>query len=193
MAQINTIPDGSHALFLTVWPDRIVVDRVDVIHGGEPVAAPWVIKWPNDGSASFEARGKGVPAPQFAPDAKATARKIAGSDRSGRKLAQIEVRFPPAQSTATTPRAYDYEVRAVLRKALVTRIVATKRVYSPKCYWPEKYDTGDVTCLFGRFEIPNDHDSVTFEVRPLNAWGVAGEPIMTEPATYDKAKVLYPF
>ena len=39
MQQINTIPDGSHALFLTIWPDRIVVDRVDVIHGGEPVAA----------------------------------------------------------------------------------------------------------------------------------------------------------
>lgn len=193
MAQINTIPDGSHALFLTIWPDRIVVDRLDVIRGGEPVAAPWIIKWPNDGSASFEARGKGVPAPQFAPGAKATVRKIAGSDRSGKKLAQIEVRFPTAQSTSATPRAYDYEVRAVLRKALVTRIVATKRVYSPKCYWPEKYDTGDVTCLFGRFEIPNDHDSVTFEVRPLNAWGKPGEPIMTEPATYDKAKVLYPF
>lgn len=193
MAQINTIPDGSHALFLTIWPDRIVVDRVDIIHGGEPVATPWTIKWPNDGSASFEARGKGVPAPQFAQGAKTTAQKIAGHDRSGKALAQIEVRFPTAPSTATTPRAYDYEVRAVLRKALVTRIVASKRVYSPKCYWPEKYDTGDVTCLFGRYEIPNDHDSVTFEVRPLNAWGVAGEPIVTEPATYDKAKVLYPF
>ena len=118
---------------------------------------------------------------------------IDGQDRAGNKLKQIEVRFPPAQSTAKTPRAYDYEVRAVLRKALVTRIVSTKRVYSPKCYRPEKYDTGDVICLFGRFEIPNDHDSVVFEVRPLNAWGVAGEPIMTEPATYDKAKVLYPF
>ena len=193
MAQLNTIPDGSHALLLTIWPDRIVVDRVDIIHGGEPVAPPWSIKWPNDGSASFEARGKGVPAPQFAPGAKATARKIDGHDRTGKALTQIEVRFPPAPSTATTPRAYDYEVRAVLRKALVTRIVATKRVYSSKCYWPEKRDTGDVTCLFGRFEIPNDHDSVTFEVRPLNAWGVAGEPIVTEPATYDKAKVLYPF
>ena len=193
MQQINTIPDGSHALVLTIWSDRIVVDRVDIIHGGEPVAAPWVIKWPNDGSASFEARGKGVPAPQFASGAQVTARKIAGSDRSGKKLAQIEVRFPPAKSTDTTPRAYDYEVQAVLRKALVTRIVATKRVYSPKCYWPEQYDTGDVTCLFGRFEIPNDHDSVTFVVRPLNAWGVAGAPIESAPATYDKAKVLYPF
>ena len=72
----------------------------------------------------------------------------------------------------------------MLRKALVTRIVATKRVYSPKCYWPEQYDTGDVTCLFGRFEIPNDHDSVTFEVRPLNAWGKPGEPIMTESVAF---------
>ena len=32
-----------------------------------------------------------------------------------------------------------------------------------------------------------------FAVRPLNAWGKHGEPIMTESATYDKAKVLYPF
>ena len=50
-----------------------------------------------------------------------------------------------------------------------------------------------MTCLFGRFEIPNDHDSVTFEARPLNAWGAAGEAIESEPGAYDKAKVLYPF
>ena len=81
----------------------------------------------------------------------------------------------------------------MLRKALVTRIVSTKRVYSQKCYWPEQYDTGEVVCLFGRFEIPNDHDSVTFVVRPLNAWGVAGPAIESTPATYDKAPVQYPY
>ena len=193
MAKMNTVLDGSHVLFMTIWPDKIIVERVDVVNGGESVAVPWVIPWPNDGSASFEARGKNAPVPQFAQGAKVQAKMIDGEDRAGNKLKQIEVRFPPAQSTETTPRAYDYEVRAVLRKALVTRIVSTKRVYSTKCYRPEKYDTGDVICLFGRFEIPNDHDSVTFEVRPLNAWGVAGEPIFSEPATYDKAKVLYPF
>ena len=193
MAQLDTVLDGSHVLVMTIWSDRIVVERVDVVNGGELVAAPWVIPWPNDGTASFESRGRNAPVPQFAPGSKVTAQMIDGQDRAGNKLKQIEVRFPPAQSTAKTPRAYDYEVRAVLRKALVTRIVSTKRVYSPKCYRPEKYDTGDVICLFGRFEIPNDHDSVTFEVRPMNAWGVAGEPISSEPATYEKAKVLYPF
>jgi len=193
MAKMNTVSDGSHALFMTIWTDRIEVERIDMIHGGEPVAAPWIIPWPNDGTASFGLRGKNAPVPQFVSGAKATARMTDGQDRAGNKLKQIEVRFPSAQSTATTPRAYDYEVRAVLRKALVTRIVSTKRVYSPKCYLPEKYDTGDVTCLFGRFEIPNDHDGVTFEVRPLNAWGDAGAKIESEPATYDQAKVLYPF
>jgi hypothetical protein len=81
-------------------------------------------------------------------------------------------------------------VQAVLHKALVTRIVSTKRVYSSKCYLPERYDTNDVTCLFGRFEIPNNHDSVTFEVRPLNAWGRAGKPIISAPAEYDRADEL---
>lgn len=190
MAQIDTVMDGSHLLFMTIWPDRIVVERIDVIHGCEPVASPWVIPWPNDGSASFEVRGTGVPAPQFAPGAKVSARMVDGHDRAGNKLRQIEVRFPMARSTMATPRAYDYEVRAVLDKGVVSRIVSTKRVYSPKCYWPEKYDIGDVTCLFGRFEIPNNHDSVTFEVRPLNAWGVAGDAIKSEPAAYDPGRPL---
>ena len=190
MAQIDTVMDGSHLLFMTIWPDRIVVERIDVIHGGDLVAEPWVIPWPNDGSASFEARGTGVPAPQFAKGAKVSARMIKGQDRAGSKVRQIEVRFPMARSTATTPRAYDYEVRAVLRKGVVSRIVSTKRVYSPKCYWPEKYDIGDVFCLFGRFEIPNNHDSVTFEVRPLNAWGVAGDAIKSEPTAYDPGRPL---
>lgn len=193
MAQLNTMPDGSHALFLSIWPDRIVVDRVDVFHDGEPVAPPWTIPLPNDGSASFEVRGRGAPVPRFADDAKVEAKFIDGHDRAGNALRQVEVRFPPAQSTANSPRAYDYEVQAVLRKALVTRIVSTKRVYSQKCYWPEQYDTGDVVCLFGRFEIPNDHDSVSFVIRPLNAWGAAGPAIESEPATYDKAQVQIPY
>ena len=193
MQRLDTLPDGSHALLMSIWPDRIVVDRVDIFHDGEPVAPPWTIRWPNDGSASFEARGQGAPVPRFADDAKVTAKLIDGQDRAGNALRQIEVRFPPAQSTADSPRAYDYEVQAVLRKALVTRIVSTKRVYSQKCYWPERYDTGDVVCLFGRFEIPNDHDSVTFVVRPLNAWGAAGPAIESEPAAYDKAPVQIPY
>lgn len=96
--------------------------------------------------------------------------------------------FPVARSTATTPRAYDYEVQAVLKKALVTRIVSTKRVYSPKCYLAEARDADEVACLFGRFEIPDDHDSITFVVRPLNAWGVFGAEIRSEPAAYDNVR-----
>ena len=96
--------------------------------------------------------------------------------------------FPVARSTATTPRAYDYEVQAVLQKALVTRIVSTKRVYSPKCYLAENRDANEVVCLFGRFEIPDDHDSITFVVRPLNAWGVFGAEIRSEPAAYDNVR-----
>ena len=189
MKPVYTVDDGSHALVMTIWADRIVIDRIDVVHGGEPVAAPWVVKWPKDGRASFEARGEGVPAPQFAEGASVRVTKIPeGRDRAGNKVWQLEVRFPAAKSTATTPRAYDYEVQAVLKKALVTRVVSMKRVYSPKCYLAEERDTGDVVCLFGRNEIPDDHDSVTFVVRPLNAWGIAGDAIKSTPAAYDNAR-----
>jgi len=193
MAQIDTRTDGSHALVLSVYADRLVIERLDVVHGGEPVAPPWIVPWPNDGSASYAARGRTAGVPRFAPGAKVSVARRRGKDRAGTATDQVVVSFPPANPTAATPRAYDYEVTAVLSKGVVSRIVAQKRVYSPKCYWPAKYDMNDVTCVFGRAEIPDNHESVTFEVRPANAWGVAGDAIASEPDTYWAKGALYPF
>lgn len=82
---------------------------------------------------------------------------------------------------------------AVLSKGVVSRIVSQKRVYSAKCYWPERYDTNDVVCVFGQNEIPDNHESVKFVVRPMNAWGKAGEPIESEPDSYWPKGAQYPF
>lgn len=193
MAQLDTTKDGSQALVMSVYPDRLVFERIDVLHNGEPVAEPWTVPWPNDGSAAYEVRGKTAGVPQFAPGARVAVATRRGKDRAGHETDQVVVTFPPARSTKTTPRAYDYEVTAHLSKGVVTRIVSQKRVYSPKCYWPEPYDTNDVTCVFGRAEIPDNHESVTFSVRPLNAWGKGGDAIESAPAAYWSKGALYPF
>ena len=193
MDQIDTRFDGSHALIVSVYRDRLVVERIDVLHDGEPVAEPWTVRLPNDGSADYEVRGRTAGVPQFAADAKVSVTKRVGKDRAGNKGDQVVVSFPPAQSTKTTPRAYDYEVTAVLSKGVVSRSVSQKRVYSPKCYWPEQYDANDVICVFGRTEIPDNHESVKFVVRPMNSWGKAGEPIESKPDAYWSKGPLYPF
>jgi len=193
MAPLDTEPDGSHVMVVSVFEDRLVVERIDVFHSGEAVAEPWTIPWPNTGAASFEVRGRDRVAPQFAPDARIRVACAHGLDRARKEVDQIVVRFPPAHATPLTPRAYDYEVSAVLSKGLVTRTVMAKRVYSPKCYWPERYDTNDVVCVFGRHEIPADHDAVTFIVRPLDAWGHPGASISSAPASYWPVHPLYPF
>ena len=181
--------DVGHAMVVSVYRDRLVIDRVDICRDGEPVAAPWTVPWPNDGSAAYERRGVGAPVPRFAADAKVSVAKRRGKDRAGNETDQVVVSFPPARA----PRAYDYEVTAVLSKGVVTRIVSQKRVYSPRCYWPERYDTNDVVCVFGRTEIPDNHESVKFVVRPMNAWGRAGEAIESVSDEYWSKGPLYPF
>jgi len=189
MEPLGTHLDGSHALVVSVHQDRLVIDRIDVLHGGEAVAAPWTVALPNDGSAAYERRGESAPVPCFEQGTKVSVAKRRGRDRNGEETDQVVVSFPPAQS----PRAYDYEVTAMLKKGVVSRIVSQKRVYSPKCYWPTRLDTNDVSCVFGRFELPDNHESIKFLVRPMNAWGVGGPAIESAPGEYWRKGALYPF
>ena len=192
MEQLDGLADG-HAMIVSVYPNRLLIERVDILHNGEPVAEPWTVPWPNDGSAAYEVRGKTAGVPRFGAEAKVSVATRRGKDRAGTETDQVVVSFPPALSTQATPRAYDYEVTAILSKGVVSRIVSQKRVYSPNCYYPEQYDTNDVVCVFGRAEIPDNHESVKFVVRPMNAWGAAGEPIESDPAAYWPKGALYPF
>lgn len=193
MVPLSTRFEGSHALVVSVYRDRLFIERLDIQHGGEPVAEPWTVKLPNDGSSAYEVRGKTAGVPRFAAGAKVSVAKRRGKDRAGNECDQVVVSFPSAGSTKATPRAYDYEVTAVLSKGVVSRVVSQKRVYSPKCYWPERYDTNDVVCVFGRAEIPDNHESVKFVVRPMNAWGKAGGAIESVPDEYWSKGALYPF
>ena len=181
--------NGSHALVVSVYGDRLVIERIDVLHDGEPVAEPWVVRWPNDGSSAYEARGTAAGVPQFAAGTKVSVAKRFGRDRAGVATNQVVVSFPPTCS----PRAYDYEVTALLSKGAVSRVVSQKRVYSPRCYCPERYDTNDVICVFGQPEISDNHESVKFVVRPMNAWGKAGEPIESESVECWPKAPLYPY
>ena len=183
MSRIDT-RDGSQGFVMSLYDNRIVIERREFAKGGE-VAPPWVVPIPNDGSMSFEARAARAAVPQFAKGTEVTVREIHGKNRSGRATDQLSVEFPPINGGRGLPRAYDYEVTAILKKAYVRRIVGSKRVFSPKCHLAPEHDTGPVVCLFGKEELPSDHDTLEFEVVPANAFGARGEPIRSEPRSFN--------
>ena len=184
--------DGHQGLVMSVYADRIVFERRE-FHYGEAVAEPWVVPWPNDGSASYERRKARAGVPQFPADAAVSVRSLRGKDRRGRPTDQLEVAFPAARAVAGTPRPFDYEVRAVLTKGDVTRIAASKRVFSPKYYLADGRDTNAVTCVFAKAEIPSNRDALVFEVYPLNGFGAAGRPIASAPYLADRTPPANPW
>ena len=192
MPSLSPWADGHQGLIMSVYADRIVFERRE-FQFGEAVAEPWVVPWPNDGSMSYGRRKARAGVPQFAAGASVSVRSVRGKDRKGTPTDQLEVSFPAARSAAGTPRPFDYEVRAVLTKADVTRIAASKRVFSPRFYLPETYDTNAVTCVFAKSEISSNRDSLVFEVRPLNAFGRAGEPIVSAPYLADRTAAANPW
>ena len=71
--------------------------------------------------------------------------------------------LPVAHADGAAPRAYDYEVAAVSGG----KVIGSKLVFSPGCYWADETDTGPVECAFAKSELPPDwRDSVAFTVTP---------------------------
>ena len=192
MEMLGNVTPGAHAMLMKIYEGFIVIERVDAEHGFEPVADPWTMRLPNDGSAAYAARRAVAKTPAFAEGAKAEVKRVNGRDRAGHEVRQLEVSFPPAVSPDGT-RAYDYEVTPVLVKGVVERRLVTKRVYSPNAFYPPRFETDPVVCRFAFGELSDNHDTLRFEVRPLNAWGDAGGTIETEPAAFDPAPPQYAF
>ena len=172
--------DDRQGCVYELYPDRMVVERLDMLTFVK-VAPDWVVPYPIPETKPFSpaVRAAATPAPAFPKGSEALVREVSGTDRSGAPTVQYEVTFPPAQSTAVTPRAFDYEVTASTDKADVRRIVLQKRVFSRKRHLDEARDRERVVCLFAKSELPDDYDTLDFTVRPMNAFGLAGESITT--------------
>ena len=158
-------------LFATVYADRIVVERRDFLHG-LPLGPDWVIPLPSpDGSLAKELRARAAVPPHFAADAVLAQHECVGKNRKGVAVPQVRLSFPVAHADGAAPRAYDYEVAAVSGG----KVIGSKLVFSPGCYWADETDTGPVECAFAKSELPPDwRDSVAFAVTPRDSFGNRG-------------------
>ena len=161
-------------MFATVYDDRIVIERIDLLNR-QPMGFDWVIPLPApDGTASVAARSSVTPAPEFPERASAALLAGAGKRRDGSEMKCITIRFPIAKSRGTHPRAFDYEVLAKRgEKALLSR-----SVFSDGCMWGESREGRYGECIVDEAMLPQGWRSdVRFSVCPRNAFGKRGLPL----------------
>ena len=164
--------------FVTVYDTCMVVKRHEFKYGVS-LGPDWVIPFPSPGDRpyAFETRRKSVPAPRFPAEAAIAVKEIRAKDRHGVERDMFELTFPPAASTASTPRANEYEVRVEQQACDVVKTVATRRFYpNDYIYGAEKKP---VSCRMLKDDVPVGVLS-RFIVNPMNSYYVKGTPIMTD-------------
>ena len=155
--------DPAHPLMvqgslLTVWDDRITVERREFVFG-EKLGPDWTIPWPPrtvDPKADWKARGEAAAADRlsFLPGGV----KIVcedGVNRQKEREKQIVVSFPSAVGKGDN-RAWDYEVRLETPCGDWDRLRGLRRVQAPDFYLPKGHEPAEVSCAFSASELRTD-------------------------------------
>lgn len=180
--EMQMIPKDSarQAMILSVYADRLVFERRDLIDG-EPLGDDWIIPI-GHGAARPYAHGirrTATPAPRFGPGAKVTVVAKEGEDRAGDRHEQIVVTFPAVNGLLGGARAYDFEVSAEGLCADGRWVsCGSKAVFSPNAFRSPKADVRPVTCVFAKRGF-SGKVAARFSVRPRDVWGKAGSSIVS--------------
>lgn len=176
--QMPGLPEhnGKQGLLMTVFAGKIVLERLEFVHGRH-LGADWVI--PLDGTRpyAFASRKAAVVAPEFASDAAVTVRCVNGKNRAGEKTEQVLVSFPAAKPSATS-RVFDYEVRALTYFEDVDDVVLTRRVLAENFFLAPEMEAATGTCAIAAADLPADTD-IVFAVRPVECFGNKGREIFS--------------
>ena len=182
--------DAQHGQLVTVYDDRIVLERRDFAND-LPLGPDWIVPLPAYAS-SFAERAKNAPVPEFAAGAEVTCERRKGKNRAKKETDQIVVTFPNVKGLEGGAHAFDFQVTVEAEDADRSKIWATKRVYSPHFYWAPEKDDETVSCVFACSELPPPNKVPTvrgrrfrFAVSPANSFGGHGAAIRSDWLTGD--------
>ncbi len=181
---------------MDVSDDNVRFRRLDILKN-EPVGPDWVVPLFANGSTvpptgvpkyDFKVRKAASRPPAVSPGAKGKVSRIKdghyrkfGSTEKGLEMSetheQIKVVFPAITTARSPTRAYDFSVRCEVSIGDVVRTACESRVFSPHFAMADRWDGGEVSCLFPASAIPNGGYRVRFVVTPYDCWGNAGKPI----------------
>ncbi len=164
--------EGRQGYFVNVYEDRVVIERLDLVAGGEEAAPAWIV--PLDGAKPFAPAEveKRVPVPAFPAGAGVHCEMRNTENRQGKWTIVMTCEFP----SAVVPdgwRVFDYEIRAVPKDGSAPLV---KRFLSPAYHKLPECEPARQRFWFDVAELPQDKD-YTVEVRACNCFGKASAPI----------------
>ena len=176
MPPIQTRRDlrGGQGYFVSVYDDKMVVERIDFDEGCSESAPTWVVPFGVDGHAEQKRRADESRAPSFPQGATIETETRNTRNRRGNWAIALNCTFPSAHP-APGESVFEYELKAVPRdgsEPLVKHFVSPAYPYHPKREPTMQRFWFDVR------ELPQAKEYV-IEVRARNSFGKESEPIFS--------------
>ena len=167
---------GGQGYFVSVYADKMVVERIDIEEGCVEGAPAWIVPFGPDAPQPYdlERRTAESVAPKFPAAAKLSISTRNTENRSGKWTIVLDCQFSAAVPEEGV-RVFDYEIKAVPKdgsKPLVKKFV------SPAYAKMAKYEPKTMRFWFDAAELPQDKDYV-LEVRAYNHFGKASAPLVS--------------
>ena len=175
----NKVFDCRQGMLMDVYGDRIVFARREFVTG-EPLGPDWVVPLAGERPMRYAPRAAASKPPKFPSDAKVKVSPPApGKTRGGGSVEQVTIEFPQAlRSGKDNGRVFEYRVELKFgnNRYLSGETIAVRRFMADGFCKPESQVPETMTCVMNATEIPRETD-LSFEVKALNCFGVASEPI----------------
>ena len=166
---------GGQAYFVSVYDDRLVVERIDIEEGGVEGAPAWIVPLVcSEKPYAFKTRAAASIAPRFPADAGLVVSTRNTENRMGKWTIVMDCRFPAALVPAGC-RVFDYEIRAVPEDGSKPLV---KKFLSPGYPLLAKHEPKTMRFWFDVAELPQDVDYAV-EVRAFNCFGKASRPLVS--------------
>lgn len=174
MPKIDTRPrlEEAQGYLVSVYDDRLEVEKRDFEQAAD--AGTWVIPWPPispDKPFTTEMAAAREVVPEFPAGARLSNYTRNFDNRAGKWTIGMCFDFPAAKGDGF--RAFDYEIRAVLRDG---QSACMKRFLSPAFHKLPKDEPSAMHFYWDVAELPQD-TPYHFEVYPRNAFGKCGAPL----------------
>ena len=166
---------GGQGFFVSVYDDRMVVERIDIEEECAEGAPAWIV--PLSGGEKpydFASRAEASVAPEFPSGAKLRLDTRNTENRSGKWVIVMNCEFPSAVLPAGG-RVFDYEIRIVPKDGSEPM---AKKFLSPAYSRMAKHEPKMQRFWFDVAELPQDVDYVV-EVRAFNCFGKASRPLVS--------------
>lgn len=166
---------GGQGFYVSVYADRMVVERIDFEEGCAAGADAWVVPLGTDEKPyGFASRAAASVAPEFPAGATFRTETRNTDNRVGKWTIAMNCEFEAAVPAPGT-RVHDYEIRAVPTDGSKPLV---KRFFSPAFAKMAKYEPETMRFWFDVAELPQDKEYV-LEARAFNCFGKASKPIVS--------------